>query len=433
MRGKILEMVRPLVEEGEVFESETDRLGVEFRQGKLFSQETRLARGWGLRVIKDGRVGFAASTNPDKLGEMVKAAVAASAYGREAGFKLPKPAELRQVDNFDNRGMLVTSDKMVSWGRELIDALSSRVPELKVDVEFARTYRDIGLVNTSGIDFTFERAELDVTVSGLLVDDGLFWLSDYVNLSGNPHFPLSEAVERMELLAQLAKQRAVLPSGDYPVVIMPTALPSLLLPLLTGVNGKYKEKGVSPLIGQEGNKVLSDMITIIDNPLRRYGMATAPFDGEGVPVRRNVLFEQGVFKGFLFDIATAAACGVESTGSAIRSYRSLPQPGTSNIELSPGEAELGAVLRELKTGLVVYSFIGGGQSNLLAGELSVNVACGFKVENGEIVGRVKDVGIAGNVYEIFQRVDAVGSTQRDLGDYFLPFVKFSAMRLATKD
>lgn len=433
MRGKILEMVKPLVEEGEVFESETDRLAVEFRQGKLFSQETRLERGWGLRVINNGKVGFAASTNPDKIGEMVKAAIAASAHGREAGFELPKPAELKPVEIFDNRVMLVTADKMVSWGRELIDALSSRVPELKVDVEFARTYRDIGLVNTSGIDSTFERAEFDVAVNGLLVQDGLFWLWDYVNLSADALFPLNEVVERMELLARLAKQRAVLPSGDYPVVVMPIALPALLAPLLTGVNGKYKEKGISPLIGQEGNKVLSEKITIIDNPLRRHGMATVQFDGEGVPARRNVLFEQGVFKGFLFDIATAAACGAESTGSAVRTYRSLPQPGTSNIELSPEGADLAAVLRELKTGLVVYSFIGGGQSNLLAGELSVNVACGFKVENGEIVGRVKDVGIAGNVYEIFQRVDAVGATQRDLGNYFLPFVKFSAMRLATKD
>ncbi len=433
MRGEVLEMVRPLVEEAEVFESETDQLAIEFRQGKLFSQERRSGRGWGLRVIKDGKVGFAAGTNPDKLGEMVKAAIAASVHGNRAGFDLPKPAELKPVKIFENRVMLVTADKMVSWGKELIDALGSRVPELKLDVEFGRTYREVGLANTAGIDYAFQRVEFDVTVTGLLVQDGLFWLGDYVNLSSGAHFPLHEVVGRMELLARLAKERVVLPSGDYPVVVMPTALPALLAPLLTGVNGKYKEKGVSPLIGKEGSKVLSQEITLIDNQVRPFGMATAPFDGEGVPARKNVLFDRGVFKGFLFDIATAAASGAESTGSAVRGYKRLPQPGTSNIELNPGTEELEGVIREMKTGLVVYNFIGGGQSNLLAGEVSLNIACGFRVEKGVVVGRVKDVCIAGNVYEMFQRVEGVGSTQRDLGSYFLPFVKFSSLKVASKD
>jgi PmbA protein len=432
MRDEVLEIVARRVEEAEVFESETDRLEVEFRQGRFYSQETKLSRGWGVRVLNKGRLGFASSTDPDRLSEMTKAAIDASLYGREVQFHLPEPQEPVLVKTFENRVMLIPAARMVEWGRDLIDALAARVPDLKVDVRFNRTYQEIGLVSTAGIDFEFERAELEAQITGLLVDDGLFWISDYLNLSSGQNFPLTEVVERMERLARLAKQKAHLPSGDYPVVVMPTALTDLIYPLLVAANGKLLEKKTSPLIGQEGKQVLSEKITVIDSRVRDFGLETAPFDGEGVPARRNVLFERGVFNGFLFDTATASACGTESTGSAVRGYASLPQPGTSNIEVSPGDAELEAVIAEMATGLIVYDFIGGGQSNLLAGEVALNVACGFRVEQGRVVGRVKDASIAGNVYEMFQKVEAVGSSQRDLGSFFLPFIKFSNLKVATK-
>ncbi|MGQ9708502.1 MAG: TldD/PmbA family protein [bacterium] len=433
IREELLEIVSRRVEEADVFESETDRLEVEFRQGRLYSQETKLSRGWGVRVINEGRLGFASSTDPDRLTEMAKAAIDLSAYGKEVRFHLPVPAEPASVKTIENRVMLVSAARLVEWGRDLIDALSSRVPDLKVDVRFNRTYQEIGLVSTAGVDLSFERAGLETVIAGLLVDDGLFWITDYLNLSGGQHFPLEDVVERMERLARLAKQKARLPSGEYPVVVMPNALAELLYPLMVAANGKHREKGTSPLVGQEDKQVLGEKITIVDNRLHDFGLESAPFDGEGVPAKRKVLFENGVFKGFLFDIATGTACGCDSTGSAVRGYFSLPQPGTSNIEVSPGGAELEAVIGEMGTGLVVYEFIGGGQSNVLAGEVALNVACGFKIENGAVAGRVKDVSIAGNVYEMFQRVEAVGSTQRDLGSFFLPFIKFANLKVATKE
>ncbi len=433
MREKLLELADHQAEQAEVFSVETDRSEVEFRQGKLYAQGTKLTKGWGLRVIKDGRLGFASSSHPQKLQEVVQAACAAAAYGKEARFDFPKPIEPPAVTTFENKVMLVAAARMAEWGRDLIDALASRVPELKVDVSFSRVYQEIGLSNSAGLDASFERAELQVSVSGLLVDEGIYWFYDYVNLSDAKPFPLDAVVTRLERFVRLAKRRARLKTGDYPVVVTPLALGELLLPLQVAVDGKQREKGTSPLIGKEGKRVLSEKITLIDNRLRPFGLKSAPFDDEGIPARENVLFERGVFKGFLFDIATAAACGTVSTGSAMRGYTAPPNPGTSNLELAPGGAELDDVLSGIKEGLLVYGFIGGGMSNILAGEVTLNVSCGFKIENGAVAGRVKDVNIAGNVYEMFQRVEAVGRTQRDLGDAFLPFVSFSSLKVATKD
>ncbi len=433
MRLEILDVVRNRVEQADVYESEVDITEVEFRQGRLFSTETKLTRGWGLRVIRNGRLGFSSSTNPERLEEFCQAAVDAAAFGPSVRFTLPEPADLPPVQTLDNRVLLVTVAKLREWGRDLIDALNSRMPELKVDLKFSRCYRDVGVANTSGLDFSFQRAELEVSIDGLLVQDGIFWVSDYVNLSNGQDFPLEAVAERMINLARLAKEKAVIKSGEYPVVVMPSALPQLLLPLVVAVNGKHRQKGTSPLIGREGQAVLSEKITLVDNRLRPFGTESAPFDGEGVPARKNLLFEKGVFRGFVFDLTTADACGMRTTGSAVRSYSSLPAPGLSNIELISGDAELEEVIRGIQAGLIVYGFLGGGMSNILAGEVTLNVSCGYKVENGRIAGRVKDVSVAGNVYELFQRVAAVGRDQRDLGNYFVPFVQFSSFKLACKE
>ncbi len=433
MEGRdLLRIARGVVDEAEVYESETDRTEVEFRQGKLHSVETKLSHGWGLRVINKGRLGFAFSTNPARQEEMVAAARQSAEYGREVKFHLPAGGELPAVNTMDNRVMLVSTARMQEWGRDLVEAMAARVPELKLDINFNRVYREVRIVNSAGLDVEFQRVEFSAWIVGLMVDEGIYWFSDYVNLSDGRQFPLEEVVERMQVLARMAKRKAEVKTGDYPVIVMPTALGELLLPLQVGVNGKQKEKNTSPLLGQENKRVLSEKITVVDNPLRNFGLSSAPFDGEGVPARRNVLFSRGVFRGFLFDIATAAACGADSTGSAVRDYASLPAPGLTNIEVDGGDAELERVLCDVKEGLVVYGFIGGGQSNVLAGEVALNVACGFKVERGEVVGRVKDVSIAGNVYDFFKEVAGVGSTQRDLGDALLPFVFFSSMKVAAR-
>jgi PmbA protein len=89
-------------------------------------------------------------------------------------------------------------------------------------------------------------------------------------------------------------------------------------------------------------------------------------------------------------------------------------------------------MRGMREGLLVYGCIGGGQSNLLAGDVTLDVSSGYKVENGTAAGRVKDVMIAGNVYEMFSNVEALGDAQADLGNYFVPFVKFPALRVAAR-
>jgi PmbA protein len=432
MEEEILALAQARCEQAEVYCVDVNRTLVEFRANEFHSQASRLSRGVGLRVVRNGRLGFSSTTNPDLVEETVAAALDNAAFGRLARFSFPGISAKPEVTTFDNRVIMLSALKLIDWGHELIEAVRSRVADLKLDLVFSKTYTEFVLMNSTGLDTRFSRAEFDLSATGLLVHDGLVWIPEYENLSSGRPLPVGPVCDRLEHRARLARAKKKLASGTYPVIFMPTAVPNLLLPFLAGVNGKQLEKGVSPLVGRVGQRLLDKSITIADNGLKSFGLGSGPFDGEGVPRRRNLLFDQGVFTGFLFDCATAAACRAKTTGSAGRDYATQPQPATSNIELAAGSSRLEIAMRGMREGLLVYGCIGGGQSNLLAGDVTLDVSSGYKVENGTAAGRVKDVMIAGNVYEMFSNVEALGDAQADLGNYFVPFVKFPALRVAAR-
>jgi len=433
VEAEILSLAEAHGAQAEVFSSDENRTVVEFRANEFHSQESRLTRGYGLRVVKNGRVGFGSSSDPNKVAELVQAALDTAEFGRQRGFEFPAPGPLPTVRTFENRVIALPALKMVEWGRELVDAVRARVPAIKVDVSLTRTYGERAVVNSAGLRHRFSRATLELSAAGLLVSDGLVWISEYENLSSGAAPSIGLLADRIEEKAALSRSRARLATGRYPVIFMPTAVPDLLYPIATGVNGKQLEKGSSPLIGKVGQKLLDERIVLADNGLRDFGIASGPSDGEGVPRRRNVLFDHGVFTGFLFDLATAAACRTRTTGSAARDYTSQPRPGTSNLELAPGDARLEDVLAGIKEGLLVHDCIGGGQSNVLAGDVAVNVSSGFHIGNGKLTGRVKDTMIAGNVYEILRNVAAVGDAVRDLGSFHVPFLMIEGLKVATRD
>lgn len=430
---EILALARRRADRAEVYAEETDRTTVEFRAGRFHSQESRLALGHGLRVVKDGRVGFSSSTDPERLDQLVDAAVETARYGRECRFRLPHAAEGPAVRAFDNRVMLVTATRLREWGEDLVRAMRARVKDLKLDLTFRRTYAETVVANTEGLNVGFQRAALELNVSGLMVDDGLVWLPEYVNLSNGEPFNIEPLCDQLENLARQARERARLASGTWPVIVMPPALAELLGPLHFGVNGRMKEKGTSPLVGREGEPVIGASLTVVDNPLRDHATGSSRFDGEGLPCRRNVLFERGVFRGFLHDLATAAACDDEPTGSARRGYGTPPFPAVTNLEILPGDTTFETAVAEMDQGLVVHQLTGGGQSNMLAREVAVNCSTALKVEAGKVVGRVKGAMLAGNIWEMLKTVDRVGAVQQDLGDAFLPFLRFPALKTATGD
>ncbi len=240
-----------------------------------------------------------------------------------------------------------------------------------------------------------------------------------------PPAPPREIAEQAVEQFRLAERTASVSPKSMPVILAPRASLLLLLPLQLGFNGKNVLKGDSPLAGRLGEKIASHGFSLTDDATMDYAPRSAPFDGEGVARRRTPIIENGRLDAFLYDLETAGNTGVESTGSG-------PGCGPSNLLISPGGVSFADMLAGTREGLLVQHVMGLGQSNIMNGDFSVNVSLGYKIENGEIVGRVKDVMLAGNVYDALHQIEAIGSEPEWFMANHAPPIKLASLSVVAK-
>jgi PmbA protein len=123
-----------------------------------------------------------------------------------------------------------------------------------------------------------------------------------------------------------------------------------------------------------------------------------------------------VVTSFLYDLQTAALAHTKSTGSGRRNRGGLPAPSPSTFIITSGKTSFDEMVADIKEGLVVEQLMGASQGNILGGDFSGNVLLGYKVENGKIVGRVKDTMVSGNIYQLLKQITAIGSQARWVGN-----------------
>ena len=218
-----------------------------------------------------------------------------------------------------------------------------------------------------------------------------------------------------------------------PVIFTPNGVASgLISPLIAAFNGKMVLEGASPIGKRLGETVFDTKLSLWDDATIAYQPESRPCDDEGVLSRRTPLIEQGVVANFLYDLQTAALAGKQSTGSASRD-RGLPSPAPSAYVIAPGNVSFDDMVKNMKEGLVIEQLMGAEQGNVLGGDFSGNVLLGFKVKNGEIVGRVKDTMVSGNVYLLLKDITALGKEARWVGGFLqTPHICFPSLSVASK-
>lgn len=170
-----------------------------------------------------------------------------------------------------------------------------------------------------------------------------------------------------------------------------------------------------------------------DDPLLSSRVGSRPADDEGMPSARLPLIERGTLRAFVYDLETAARAGTASTGHARRSTFGKPGISFSNLVIKPGTANEDALLKAMGHGLVVDELIGVGQGNVISGAFSHPVALAYRVDGGEITGRVKDAAVAGNSYELLKRIRMIGSAAKWLGgSQLVPPLLLDAVNVARR-
>lgn len=207
-------------------------------------------------------------------------------------------------------------------------------------------------------------------------------------------------------IGETAGQRAVarlnprkLETRQLPVVYAPRVANGLLGHLATGVNGRAIARGTSFLKDKMGDKIFPESVQIIDDPLRRRGLCSKPFDGEGVATTPLNIVESGRLLSWVLDCATARQLGLHSTGHAARGLSSPPSPGTTNLYLEAGETSPEALIADIVEGVYLTELIGMGV-NTVTGDYSRG-AVGFFIENGKLAYPVTELTVAGNLIDMY--------------------------------
>ncbi|HEX9155021.1 MAG TPA: metallopeptidase TldD-related protein [Nitrospira sp.] len=213
-----------------------------------------------------------------------------------------------------------------------------------------------------------------------------------------------------------------------PVVFDEEMAGSLLGNLCGALSGYSLYKGASFLAGQLGKPLAPDHITVYDDGRMIGGLGSRPFDGEGLPTRKNTIVEKGVLKSYLLDTYSGKKLGLPSTGNASRSVGESPSVGPTNFYLAPGTKTVQDIIGTVKDGLYVTELIGFG-INMVTGDYSRG-AGGFWIENGELTYPVEEITIAGNLKQMFKDIEIVGSDLVFRGRIASPTIKIAEMMVA---
>ncbi len=433
MKDQIVEQVIDLAKKkgvkAEVYYLASQDTPIEFANNRLKSLETKASEGIALRVIADNKLGFASSTDLTRLEDLVEAAIATATIGDPVEFDFTE-----NVNSIESQGdyQPPKTEQLVNVGEDLISQVHQYNPDILVDVSFHSRSSQQKLATTTNVYTEQYSQSLSAVLSGNLVrgQDFLQAYTYQVTRDRQPNYQeiLSKLLEKY----QRAETTATITSGTYPVLFTPSAVSSTMGRMFgTIFSGQSIVQKASPLTDKLGEKIVDSRITVFEDP--SLGVSACEYDDEGVPTSKKNLIKQGVVQQFYWDRRWAARQGIQSTGNGFRGGVSRPSPSLANVCITPGQTTVDDLIASMDEGIIVDQVLGAGQSNILAGEFSVNIDLGYKVEQGKIVGRVKDTMVAGNIFEAFSNLVDLSDRPEWVGSSaYVPHILFEQLGVAAR-
>jgi PmbA protein len=415
---------------------EEAELTLRFETGRLKENALRRETGLNLRVLAEGRVGFAGTTDlagGDALDDLVARAFASAGQGEPCDLAWPGAGPLQAVRTFDDAAAGLDVARLAALGRRVVERLQR--PGWQVGASVNRTVERTAFANSAGRAFAVRATAISVSaeVTRVAGDDVLMAYDD-VTASGVPaDAELDALAQRIVTRMERGARVVASPEGKLPVLFTPEGSGCVYLPLRQALSGKTVLQGISPLGQKLGQRLFDAAFDLVDEPLLDDRLASRPADDEGVPSRRLPLVERGEVRAFVYDLETASRAGTASTGHARRGTFGKPGISFSNLVMREGDADEAALLREVGHGLVVEDLIGVGQGNVISGAFSHPVALAYRVDGGEITGRVKDAAVAGNAYDLLKRIRMVGRDGKWIGgSRLVPPIVLDAVNVARR-
>lgn len=412
---------------------------VRVRDGEIEDLTQATSKGVGIRVFVRNRQGFVWSSDfdPRALDQLIDRAIAIAEMSAPNPLNgLPDAKDLGKVPDvgelFDPRVAALPDDWKIKAAVEMekvVRAYDARIKTIE-SVGAGESVSDVYLASSAGRHGSYQGTSVYLYASPVATDGAQLQTSYWYDAKR-----FFEDLDSPENVAKKAAARAVrllgakkVKSQKVPVVFDPTMAAGFVGSVAAAANGDAVFKKSTFLASKLNQKIAPADVSIIDDGLRKRGLATSPFDGEGVPTRRTPIVEHGVLKAFLYDAFTARKAKTKTTGNASRGYQSLPHIGFNNLLLEPGTKTPEEIIREIPNGLYVTAMLGRG-ANMVTGEYSRG-ANGLWIENGELTRPVQEITVAGNMHDMLQQLDAIGSDLTFHGSTGAPTIRFRELTVS---
>jgi PmbA protein len=407
-------------EQVEVYLARSTATTVRAYGGAVESLSQATSAGVGVRVVRDGRQGFAhaGTLEPDALAETLDEARDNASFGtadEHAGLAVPDGVAPAPVDPWDDALAAATTDDKVALALALEQATVAGDPRITGvrTAAYGDGRGEAAVATSTGIAAAWRSGTCYLSVSALAADRGETQTGHGVSVGRRlEDLDVAEAAgDAVDRATRMLGSRPA-PSRRLTVLLDPHVTASFLGVIGATLNGGAVLKGRSLFAGRVGEEVASPLLTLVDDPTDTDSLGAAAFDAEGLASRRNALVEAGVLQAFLYDTWSARRAGTASTASAVRSYATTPGAGARALAIAPGTLGEEELLARVGDGLLVQGVSGLHSGvNTVSGDFSVG-AEGLVIRGGEVAEPVREVTIASTLQRMLRDVVAVGADRR---------------------
>ena len=397
----------------EVYIETRRELSLEVRKGEVETVKEAAGFGAGIRVFVKGKMAFASSNDlAEKAleGAIGRAIEFAKITTPDPNNVLPDDKGITEIAGLYDPQIAQTAMEQKIELAKTTEKLAMKDPRItKSDgASYREAEGEIIIANSNGLLKSYKAGGCGFGVS-VVAEKGEQKSSGYESCTRRFYKDLNPAEEIAAKAARDAYEMLdprPVKTQQAAVIFSPDVARALLGGILGAINGERVLQGASFLGKKLGQKIGSELITLIDDGTREKGMGSEPFDGEGVPTQKRFIVDKGVLKGFLYNTIVAKRAGVQNTGNASRrEFTSLPGIGAHNFYMAAGAAKPEEIIKMTKVGFLVKEVTGYG-INPVNGNFSGGAA-GFWVEDGKIAFPVKGLTIAGTAEAMLNGIDMV--------------------------
>jgi PmbA protein len=414
MMKEMLDLAEGKSDKAEIFSLEEKTDIIRFENFKLKDIETKIQSGVSLRIQKNGKSGFAYTKNLYDREGLLNNALSSLAGGVEASFDFPSTKKSSVLNAFDPSVKDISNSDIVAECRRVSDSLSSEIKG-QLDIFAALDTSELSIMNSSGTDLKekFSSYSLSLNVFYPGSSSGIQRSLIGKNFKRTDKKYLNYIINTYNKSLKQVKVN----KGRMKVLFMPEAIYVLIWRLLSGCNGKNIYNKQSPILKKLDKKIFDEKLTIYNDPLDDKMPGARSFDDEGVACEYFKLIEKGILKNFYYDLYYAEKMGVKSTGHGFKTaiwggetISMKPVPALEHLYIKPGNKSFSELLSLMDRGVIVAGALGAHSGNIPNGDFSIGADPGLYVEDGEIVGHVKDAMVSGNIYDTMKNVAAIEDT-----------------------